>query len=29
MAMGKFELIDYVADAVKITKVDAQKVVEA
>ena len=27
--MGKFELIDYVADAVKITKVDAQKVVEA
>jgi DNA-binding protein HU-beta len=29
MAMGKFELISYVADAVKITKVDAQKVVEA
>ena len=29
MAMAKFELIDYVADAVKITKVDAQKVVEA
>ncbi|MBX9786306.1 MAG: HU family DNA-binding protein [Alphaproteobacteria bacterium] len=27
--MGKFELIDYVADAVKITKVDAQKVVES
>ena len=29
MSMGKFELIDYVADAVKITKVDAQKIVEA
>jgi len=29
MTMGKTELISYVADAVKITKVDSQKAVEA
>ena len=29
MAMGKVELISYVADVVKLTKVDAQKVIEA
>jgi len=29
MAMGKVELISYVADAVKLTKVDVQKVIEA
>lgn len=29
MAMGKCELIAYVANEAKLTKVDAQKVVEA
>ena len=29
MAVGKFELVDYVAAETKLTKVDPQKVVEA